>query len=132
MSEPISEATPETNPPAAGADEAQHASPVDGAEAKALRALVRWVAVEVFLYVIVALGLVFLALRRGRLSDAILVMLTLLITTPMILSYRQQALERLRGGRLKPVRREEPAPAEAPSAEPGGTDPGDVPPPSAG
>lgn len=132
MSEPTSEATPETNPPAADAVESPLEAPAEGAEAKVLRALVRWVAVEVFLYVLVALGLIFLALRRGRLSDAILVMLTVLITTPMILGYRQQALQRLRGGRRKPVRGEASAPLETSSAEPGGTDPGDASPPSAG
>lgn len=90
---------------------------IDDADPRALRSLVRFVAIEVFLYVVVALVLVFLALRRGRLSDAILVTLTVMITTPMILGYRQQALARLRA-RGKP--REQPADAAGESDGDGG------------
>ncbi len=125
------DASPETNPDTAVAADDPPAPPAEGTEATELRALARWVAVEVFLYVIVALGLIFLALRRGRLSDALLVMLTVLITTPMILGYRQQAIERLRGGRRSKAATEEPAPSDAAAAETPAGD-GTTRPPSAG
>ena len=132
MSEPTSDASPETQPSAATAEDAAVPPPANAAEARALRNLVRWVAVEVFLYVVVALGLIFLALRRGRLSDAILVLLTLLITTPMILGYRQQALERLRGPRRKKGAKGKAAPAEAVSTGESQASDSSAPPPPAG
>lgn len=124
------DASPETNPDTAVAADDPPAPPAEGTEATELRALARWVAVEVFLYVIVALGLIFLALRRGRLSDALLVMLTVLITTPMILGYRQQAIERLRGGRRSKAATKAP-PSDAAAAENPAAD-GTTRPPSAG
>jgi len=110
-----------------GASPAADVSPAGLApdsDPKALRRVARWVAIEVFLYVVIALVLIFLALRRGRLSDAILVTITVFITTPLILGYRQQALARLRGERKTPAETTpEPAADEGSTAGDGGDPP---------
>lgn len=57
-------------------------------------------------YAAAAVGLVVLSLRRGRLFDALIIVVVLLFTTPLILGYRRQALERHRrmvAGRSAPA-----------------------------
>lgn len=47
-------------------------------------------------YTVVALGLIGWSLRRGRLSDAALLLVAMAVTLPPILSYRKQVRKRLR------------------------------------
>ena len=47
-------------------------------------------------YTVVALGLIGWSLRRGRLFDALLLLVAMAVTLPPILSYRKQVRERLR------------------------------------
>jgi hypothetical protein len=71
--------------------------PLTSAEVVSLQNIVRWVPPALVGYFFIAVGLLLLALRRGRLFDAILVVATLLLTIPPILGYRAQARARLRG-----------------------------------
>ena len=48
------------------------------------------------IYTLVALGLLAWSLRRGRLSDAALLLVAMLVALPPIVSYRTQVLRRLR------------------------------------
>ena len=48
-------------------------------------------------YAAVAVALVGLSLRRGRPFDALIIVVALLVTAPLILAYRRQALGRSRG-----------------------------------
>jgi hypothetical protein len=76
--------------------------PLSAAEVVSLEKIVRWVPPALVGYLLIAAALVLLALRRGRLFDAILIVTTLLLTIPPILGYRAQARGRLhsffRGG----------------------------------
>lgn len=47
-------------------------------------------------YSVIALGLIGWSLRRGRLSDALLLLVAMAVTLPPILSYRKQLRKRLR------------------------------------
>lgn len=47
-------------------------------------------------YTVVALGLIGWSLRRGRLSDALLLLVAMAVALPPILSYRRQVRKRLR------------------------------------
>ena len=47
-------------------------------------------------YTVVALGWIGWSLRRGRLSDAVLLLVAMAVTLPPILSYRKQLRKRLR------------------------------------
>lgn len=58
--------------------------------------IARVLALGLVAYAAVALALVVLSLRRGRLFDALIIVVVLLFTTPVILGYRRQALERHR------------------------------------
>jgi len=61
--------------------------------------LVSWlITLGLVLYVAVALVLVFLASARGRPFGAVLVAVTAILITPLLLSSRKSALERLRAG----------------------------------
>lgn len=85
-----------------GAVESSNASAADVA---ALRSTLRWIGFGIVIYFFAAIGLVFEGLRRGRLFDAILLVVTWLVTMPMILGYRAQIrtrLHSLRGGPGKP------------------------------
>lgn len=62
----------------------------------ALRSTLRWIGFGIVIYFFAAIGLVFEGLRRGRLFDAILLVVTWLVTMPMILGYRKQVRGRLR------------------------------------
>jgi hypothetical protein len=71
-------------------------APLSAAEIVSLEKIVRWVPAALVGYFFIALTLLLLALRRGRLFDAILVVTTLLLTIPPVLGYRAQARARLR------------------------------------
>ncbi len=71
-------------------------APLSAADVASLEKIVRWVPPALVGYFLIALALLLLALRRGRLFDAILVVTTLLLTIPPILGYRSQARARLR------------------------------------
>lgn len=83
---------------AAGAEERAPSAPDRPAETPPgrLASLARWLAWGLAVYAAVASGLVVLSLRRGRLLDALIIVVSLLFTTPLILGYRRQLLERRR------------------------------------
>ena len=62
----------------------------------ALQRSVRHATLGLAAYTVVALGLIGWSLRRGRLSDAVLLLVAMAVTLPPILSYRKQLRERLR------------------------------------
>lgn len=86
---------------------------VGESEAAALRAIARWIGLGTVGYVVIAAALAVLSLRRGRLFDAILVVLTLLLTTPVILGYRKQAIRRARDAGRDPGAEDPPPPGSA-------------------
>lgn len=92
---PIEQGMP--SPPLAGdAAVPVQAAPAVTGDPAALRRSALHTALGLGIYPIVALGLIGWSLRRGRLSDAILLLVALVVTLPAIVSYRAQVLRRLR------------------------------------
>lgn len=70
--------------------------PTDAGSVGALQRSVRHATLGLVAYTVVALGLIGWSLRRGRLSDAVLLLVAMAVTLPPILSYRKQLRKRLR------------------------------------
>ena len=68
----------------------------DAGSVGALQGSVRHATLGLAAYTVVALGLIGWSLRRGRLSDAVLLLVAMAVTLPPILSYRKQLRKRLR------------------------------------
>ena len=86
------------DPPAAPLDESagSAAVPTDAGSVGALQRSVRHATLGLAAYTVVALGLIGWSLRRGRLSDAVLLLVAMAVTLSPILSYRKQLRQRLR------------------------------------
>lgn len=87
----------------------------DAGSVGALQRSVRHATLGLAAYTVVALGLIGWSLRRGRLSDAVLLLVAMAVTLPPILSYRKQLRKRLQaiaGGAV--------AGGSSMSSEPGG------------
>jgi len=69
--------------------------PADAGSVGALQRSVRHATLGLVAYTVVALGLIGWSLRRGRLSDAVLLLVAMAVTLPPILSYRKQLSKRL-------------------------------------
>lgn len=84
--------------PAAALEEpaGRAAVPTAAGSVGALQRSVRHTTFGLAAYTIVALGLIGWSLRRGRLSDAVLLLVAMAVTLPPILSYRKQLRKRLR------------------------------------
>jgi len=83
-------------PPAAPEGEAaEPAGPLDARSVAALRRSAFHASLGLALYTVVALGLLAWSLRRGRLSDALLLLVAMLVALPPIVSYRAQLRRRL-------------------------------------
>ncbi len=70
--------------------------PTDAGSVGALQGSVRNATLGLAAYTLVALGWIGWSLRRGRLSDAVLLLVAMAVTLPPILSYRRQLRKRLR------------------------------------
>ena len=70
--------------------------PTDAGSVGALQRSVWHATLGLAAYTVVALGLIGWSLRRGRLSDAVLLLVAMAVTLPPILSYRKQLRKRLR------------------------------------
>jgi len=70
--------------------------PADAGRVAALHRSVRHTTLGLAAYTVVALGLIGWSLQRGRLSDAVLLLVAMAVTLPPILSYRKQLRQRLR------------------------------------
>lgn len=70
--------------------------PADVGSVGALQRSDRHATLGLAAYTLVALGLIGWSLRRGRLSDALLLLVAMAVTLPPILSYRKQVRGRLR------------------------------------
>ena len=77
-------------PPAAAA------GPADDRSAAGLRRSAFRASLVLGAYTVVALGLIGWSLQRGRLSDAVLLLVAMVVTLSPILSYRKQLRQRLR------------------------------------
>jgi len=82
-----------TAPPRAGPAAARPS--LSAAEIAALGRISRWIDPALVVYVVVAVALLVMALRRGRPFDAILLATTLFLTVGPILGYRSQVRIRL-------------------------------------
>jgi hypothetical protein len=89
--------------------------PADAGSVGALQRSVRHATLGLAAYTVVALGLIGWSLRRGRLSDAVLLLVAMAVTLPPILSYRKQLRKRLRA-----IAAGAAAGASGASGEPGG------------
>ena len=87
-----------TDPPASTLEESAISAvvPTDAGSVGALQRSVRHATLGLAAYTVVALGLIGWSLRRGRLSDAVLLLVAMAVTLPPILSYRKQLRKRLR------------------------------------
>ena len=85
------------DPPAAPLDAPAGSTvvPTDAASVGALQRSVRHATLGLAAYPVVALGLIGWSLQRGRLSDAVLLLVAMAVTLPPILSYRKQLRQRL-------------------------------------
>lgn len=70
--------------------------PNDTGSVGTLQGSVRHATLGLVAYTVVALGLIGWSLRRGRLSDVVLLLVAMAVTLPPILSYRKQLRRRLR------------------------------------
>jgi hypothetical protein len=70
--------------------------PTDAGSVGALQRSFRNATLGLAAYTVVALGWIGWSLRRGRLSDAVLLLVAMAVTLPPILSYRKQLRKRLR------------------------------------
>ena len=86
------------DPPAAPLEEpaGRAGVPTAAGSAGALQGSVRHATLGLVAYTVVALGLIGWSLRRGRLSDVVLLLVAMAVTLPPILSYRKQLRKRLR------------------------------------
>ena len=86
------------DPPAAPLEESagSAAVPTDAGSVGALQRSVRHATLGLAAYTVVALGLIGWSLQRGRLSDAVLLLVAMVVTLSPILSYRTQLRQRLR------------------------------------
>ena len=86
------------DPPAAPLEESagSAAVPTDAGSVGALQRSVRHATLGLAAYTVVALGLIGWSLQRGRLSDAVLLLVAMVVTLSPILSYRKQLRQRLR------------------------------------
>jgi hypothetical protein len=89
--------------------------PTDAGSVGALQRSLRHATLGLAAYTVVALGLIGWSLRRGRLSDAVLLLVAMAVTLPPILSYRKQLRKRLRA-----IAAGAAAGASGASGEPGG------------
>ncbi len=85
------------DPPAAPLDEpaGRAGVPTAAGSVGALQGSVRHATLGLVAYTVVALGLIGWSLRRGRLSDVVLLLVAMAVTLPPILSYRKQLRNRL-------------------------------------
>lgn len=97
MTDPEPKEPDAATPPAdAEGPTAAAAGPADDRSAAGLRRSAFRASLGLGLYTVVALGLLVWSLRRGRLSDAVLLLVAMLVALPPIVSYRIQVLRRLR------------------------------------
>ena len=87
----------ETAPPSAVPEGAvvEGTTPVDERSMAALRRSAFRASLGLGIYTLVALGLLVWSLRRGRLSDAVLLLVAMVVALPPIVSYRSQLRRRL-------------------------------------
>jgi len=85
------------DPPAATLEESAGRAvvPTDAGSVEVLQRSFRHATLGLAAYTVVALGLIGWSLRRGRLSDAVLLLVAMAVTLPPILSYRKQLRKRL-------------------------------------
>ena len=86
------------DPPAAPLDgpAGSAAVPTDAGSVGALQRSLRQATLGLAAYTVFALGLIGWSLRRGRLSDVVLLLVAMAVTLSPILSYRKQLRKRLR------------------------------------
>ena len=97
MTDPEPKEPDAATPPAdAEGPPAAAAGPADDRSAAGLRRSAFRASLVLGLYTVVALGLLVWSLQRGRFSDAVLLLVAMLVALPPIVSYRTQVLRRLR------------------------------------
>ena len=86
------------DPPAATLEESAGSAgvPTDAGSVGSLQRSFRNATLGLAAYTVVALGLIGWSLQRGRLSDAVLLLVAMVVTLSPILSYRKQLRQRLR------------------------------------